>query len=154
MSDLDTQDELYIAGLGSFQAQREKSFLGLYCFSKNHPFHGQTVELIVYPNEDGTWPSEIQRIELTSRFKQLEAKVVSALQALPSHLAPLCKEYQIDIDHLTSTQITDGINWHNVKLEPSGEIECYTMNEEVTSSLDIAIRFTSEIIISDVHFDG
>jgi len=155
MADQDTHDTLFIVGLGAFQARRDNGgFLGLNYFKKTHSFHGQTVDLIVYPNDDGTWPSEAQRLELTSRFKKFEAEVESALQGLPSHLAPLCRKYQINIDQLAASQMTAGFRWQNVKLEPAGEIECYTMNLTVTRHLNIVIRFSSAIIISEVYFDG
>lgn len=149
-----THDELFIDGLGTFQAQRFNDILGLYCFTRTHNFHGQTVELVVYPNEDGTWPSDVQRLELASRFKKFEAEVETALQELPSHLAPLCDKYQINIEHLARSQITNGFVWENIKLELGGEIECYTMNKAVTSNLNIVIRFSSAMKISDVYFDG
>ena len=154
MADHDTPDVLVIAGLGSFQAQRDGGILGLYCFSKAHPFLGQTVELVVYPNEDGTWPSDTQRRELASKFRRFQASAESALHELPSWLVPLCKQYSIYIDHLAPSQLTSGFTWQNVKLLPEGEIECYTMNKSVTKTFNLVIRFSSAVIISDVYFDG
>ena len=160
MTERDTADTMVIAGLGSFRVERiampvdgENDFEEIL-FTKTHLLHAQTIELIVYADEEGVWPSLSQRAELVTRFKKFEGGLDSALEQLPSQLKTLCVRYGENIDNLTSSQIIDGIRWDNVKLEPDGCIECYTSIPSVSVNFDVVMRFSPSTVLTEVYFDG
>jgi hypothetical protein len=159
MTNHDTADTMFIDGLGVFHAQRHKELeqhclMGLYCFKKQHAFRNANVDLIVYPNRDGSWPSEAQRAEYASRFHCFEAMVLAALKKLPSLLSRVCRKYKIDISHLDPSAIIDGVEWHNVKIERE-LIECYTSNSAVADvHFTTVLQFSPDIVLTKVYFDG
>ena len=143
-----------IQGLGVFQPQRFEQNGELYCFEQEIQFRGQTVDLIIYPDDDGAAPGPEARDELKRIFEQFDAKLDFALSDLPAKLRSLCAEYQIDVAHVTDEQLVANIDWHNIKLQLDGTVECYSSNGLVTESLDIVIGFTKDMKIEYVHFDG
>jgi hypothetical protein len=151
MHGADTADSLWIADLGEFRALREK-MLGLYAFERSYTFRGQEVALIVYPNDDETWPSVSQRAELVERLRAFEASIDSTLHQLPKHLITTCLWYGFEVEDIEASRLATDLEWTNVKLESNGEIECYTRHEQIP--LDIVIRFASPSVISKVNFDG
>ena len=149
-----SETQLTIDGLGTFDPEIIRPEEGICCFIQRLKFRGDNIDLVVYPNEDGTWPTPGQQAELCARFQAFTEHVDYALRDLPSQLRELCEEYRIDISHLTDDEIIDSVKWMNVKLEREGDIECYTSNPEVTENLDVVIRFANGISINYVYFDG
>jgi len=147
-------DDVEISSLGRFEAQRLEADGRIYCYSQGIRFKGSQPELIVYPNDDGTPLTDRQKDELRERFLRFSSSVDAALNDLPRQLREVCREYRIDVSELGDDELRRGLNWHNIKLEPEGAIECYTDNPSVSKSLDIVLRFSPDLSLAEVYFDG
>lgn len=164
MQDQDTPEYLVINGLGQFKLERiamngeddqdDDPMDDMILFTKEHTFQGQITDLIVYANDDGSWPSNEQRAELIARFKRFEDTINITLKQLPGQVRTLLKLYDYDIDHLSDSQIINDINWDNIKLEPDGPIECYTSIPCLPVSFDIVMRFSPPDELEEVYSDG
>ena len=143
-----------IEGLGIFKPQCIEPKYKPYCYSQLITFNRQEVELIIYPDDDGSLPSQEKKAELRSMFSQFDSKLRESLTELPSHLRPLCADYEIDITKVSDEQIVSNMQWQNIKLQNDGKIECYSSNDLVTYAHDIVIGFDQQMRIEYVHFDG
>jgi hypothetical protein len=76
------------------------------------------------------------------------------LTAIPHALRAACKKYQIEIDDVTDTELIENLEWENIKLDPSGTVECYVRNSRVTTNYDIALGFDKHHKLYKLHFDG
>jgi len=112
----------------------------LLCFARRIQFRNCSPELIVYPAEDGVLPRESMQ-DLSSRYFRFLGEVDVALIALPKLLRAECQNYEITVDHLSDSELIANLEWENIKLDPSGTVECYARNVRVTANFDIAIGF-------------
>lgn len=151
----DTSEEsVNIIGIGVFQPCDFEPFGKTYCFTRLIEFRGNPVELIIYATDNGMPPSRNAARELRQRFDRFNRELEKSFVEIPIRLRALCEKYGIETSHLSDDKIISGLVWHNIKLENEGPIECYTSNKHVTTSLDIVLRFSRDIQIMEVHFDG
>ena len=73
---------------------------------------------------------------------------------LPEKLRFFCELYDIDVSGPADDDLRDKLNWHNVKLDRDGTIECYTDNELVSKNLDIVLEFAADGKLMSASFDG
>lgn len=147
-----TTEPASLPRIGVFEAQ----FLDsgeLFCFARKINFRNSEPELIIYP-VDGQPPSPESAQQLLQRFDKFQAGVDKALKKLPKMLRRECANYELQIDHLSDTQIIDGLKWQNIKLDPCGCVGCYVKNYDVSTNFDIAIEFSKKCKLVNLHFDG
>ena len=125
----------------------------LLCFTRRIELRKCTPELIVYPSDDGVLSSKSLQ-KLSSRYFQFSESVDNSLKALPKLLRAECRNYEIDINHISNSELIDELTWVNIKLDPSGTVECYAKHDGVTTNFDIAIGFNKRLKLYNLHFDG
>jgi hypothetical protein len=125
----------------------------LLCFACSISFRGCEPRLIIYPVDNAPPSPDLAR-QLSERFDQFCAGVDKALKKLPKMLRRECANYELQINHLSDDEIVDGLEWENIKLDPSGCIACYVKNLAVTNNFDIAIEFSKKCKLVNLHFDG
>jgi len=149
-----TFDHISFPELSTFQPQRLEGSGELYCYMSLIRFRDSDTRLIIYPNPDGTAISEAQAAELARRFDRFQEALDTALTALPEKTRQLCDDYGIDLRKISDAEIVGNIGWQNVKLDPDGRIECYTINHRVSDNFDIVLGFSGDMRLAYVHFDG
>ena len=138
--------------IGTFEPQ----FLSsgeLLCFGCKVNFRSSTPELIVNPDSNGN-VSPVAAEHLSSRYRAFINAAETALASLPTLLREECKNYEIPTDQIADTDIISQLEWQNIKLDPSGTIECYVSNEQITNNFDIVIGFDENHRLYELHFDG
>lgn len=138
--------------IGLFEAQ----FLDsgeLLCFSCKVEFRDSTPEVIVYPaNDIAPSPEELKQFSV--RYQKFCSEFENAMRAFPERLRDQCEQYEIEIGSLKDSELVSGLEWENIKLDPSGVIECYASNARVTTNFDIVLNFNQDMDLCDVDFDG
>ena len=125
----------------------------LLCFECPVTFRNSEPDLVIYPSNDKP-PSQKEIQKLTQRFDQFLARVGDALESFPDMLRSECDNYNLQVEHLSDTQLVNGLEWQNIKLDPSGCVACYAKNAAVTTNFDISMEFSKKCRLVSLHFDG
>jgi hypothetical protein len=95
-----------------------------------------------------------QKKLLVERFRKFEQSVDTAMKEFPAQVRKFSSGTVVDLTKVKDEQLLSGLVWQNIKLDYSGNIECYTHNKNVSQDFDIVITFSPSIRIIDIGFDG
>lgn len=152
-----TENDFTIDGLGVFRIEKmpSRGKSDIIYLEKSINFCGQSTTLLIHSNPDGSLPTKKDCLERRTRFRALEANVDKAMEDLPPLVRQICDEMQIDHREIPDAQLSDGMVWRLIKLEPQGDIECWTNTFlSISHGFDLMIRFSRQIRIFQVYFDG
>jgi hypothetical protein len=142
-----------VPGLGQFQGEYFESDGKLYCYSLKRQFKGRTVDVIIYPKDNGKDYKDDDKEEVIRRYELYVEKFDSAVAASIKLIRDKCKDYGNDLV-MTDTEIIQQIKVDNIKIEGEGEYESYCNAGRIDENHDLVLRFNSSMILIEVGFDG